>query len=150
MTIIKLTTEINAPIQLVFDLNRNIDIHTKSTAKSNETAIAGTTSGLINKGETVTWRGKHFGVYLKHKSNIPEMEIPHYFIDEMVEGKFKKFKHTHTFTEKNGKTIMVDKIEYETPFGIFGKFFDLLLSKNHLTKFILERNSFIKETAEKQ
>ena len=150
MTIIKLTTEINAPIQLVFDLNRNIDIHTKSTAKSNETAIAGTTSGLINKGETVTWRGKHFGVYLEHKSNIPEMEIPHYFIDEMVEGKFKKFKHTHTFTEKNGKTIMVDKIEYETPFGIFGKFFDLLLLKNHLTKFILERNSFIKEIAEKQ
>ena len=50
MTTIKLTTEITAPIQTVFDLNRNIDIHTKSTAKSKETAIAGRTSGLIKKG----------------------------------------------------------------------------------------------------
>ena len=78
MTTIKLTTEINAPIQIVFDLNRNIDIHKQSTSKSNETAIAGVTSGLINKKETVTWRGKHFGFYLTHKSVISEMKIPHY------------------------------------------------------------------------
>ena len=149
MTTIKSQTEINAPIQTVFDLNRNIDMHKLSTSKSKETAIAGVTSGLINQGETVTWRGKHFGIYLTHKSLISQMEFPHSFIDEMVEGKFKSFKHTHTFTEKNGKTIMLDKIEYETPFGIFGKFFDLLLLKNHLTKFIQERNSFIKEIAEK-
>ena len=149
MTTIKLTTEITAPIQTVFDLNRNIDIHTKSTAKSKETAIAGRTSGLIKKGETVTWRGKHFGIYLTHKSLIPEMEFPNYFIDEMMEGRFKKFKHTHTFSEKNGKTIMIDKIEYETPFGLAGKLFDFMILKKYLTHFITERNNFIKEIAEK-
>jgi len=148
MTTIHLSTGINAPINHVFDLARNIDIHTQSTAKSNETAIAGRTSGLINKGETVTWRGKHFGIYLTHKSLIPEMDFPNYFIDEMIEGRFKKFKHTHTFSEKNGKTVMNDKIEYENPFGIFGEIFDHLLLKNHLTKFIQERNNFIKKTAE--
>ena len=84
MTTIHLRTEINAPIQIVFDLNRNIDIHKLSTSRSDETAIAGTTSGLINQGETVTWRGKHFGIYLTHKSLIPEMEFPNYFIDEMI------------------------------------------------------------------
>ena len=150
MTTIKLTTEINAPIQLVFDLNRNIDIHKLSTSKSNETAIAGVTSGLINQGETVTWRGKHFGIYLTHKSLIPEMEFPNYFIDEMMEGRFKKFKHTHTFSEENGKTVVMDKIEYETPFGIFGKIFDQIVLKSHLTKFIQERNAFIKKNAENQ
>lgn len=149
MTTIELTTEINAPIQLVFDLNRNIDIHQQSTSKSKETAIAGTTSGLINKGETVTWRGKHFGIYLTHKSLIPEMEFPNYFVDEMIEGRFKKFKHTHTFAEKNGKTIMTDKIEYETPFGLAGKLFDFLILKKHLIHFIKERNNFIKEIAER-
>lgn len=150
MTTIKLTTEINASIQLVFDINRNIDIHKLSTSKSNETAIAGVTSGLINKGETVTWRGKHFGIYLTHKSLIPEMEFPNYFIDEMVEGRFRKFKHLHTFSEKNGKTIMMDKIEYETPFWIFGKIFDKIVLKSYLTNFIKERNTFIKKTVENQ
>ena len=150
MTTIHLRTEINAPIQTVFDLNRNIDIHKLSTSRSNETAIAGTTSGLINQGETVTWRGKHFGIYLTHKSLIPEMEFPNYFIDEMIEGRFKKFKHRHDFIEEGNKTIMIDTIEYLTPFGIFGKLFDKAVLKNHLFNFIKERNDFIKKIAEQR
>jgi ligand-binding SRPBCC domain-containing protein len=149
MTTIQLTTKINAPIELIFDLSRNIDVHQQSTAKSHETAIDGITSGLINLNETVTWRGKHFGVYLTHKSLISAMEIPTYFVDEMLEGKFKSFKHQHTFIQKNGFVIMEDKIQYETPYGIFGKLFDLLVLKNHLSTFIAERNSFIKTLAEK-
>ncbi|WP_432671903.1 SRPBCC family protein [Flavobacterium sp. SM2513] len=149
MTTIKLQTEINAPIKTVFDLNRNIDIHKQSTSKSKETAIDGVVSGLISKGETVTWRGKHFGIYLTHKSTIPEMEIPIYFVDEMLEGRFKRFKHTHTFQQKNGGTIMSDTIEYETPFGLAGKIFNTIILKKHLTNFITERNNFIKQIAEK-
>lgn len=149
MTTIHLITKINAPIQYVFDLNRNIDIHKLSTAKSKETAIAGITSGLINLNETVTWQGKHFGIYQTHKSQITAMEFPSYFVDEMLEGRFTRFKHEHTFVEKNGKTVMIDSIEYQTPFGIFGKLFDKLFLKNYLTKFIKERNEFIKNLAEK-
>ncbi|MFV8355273.1 SRPBCC family protein [Flavobacterium sp. XS1P32] len=148
MTTIQLSTAINAPIEIIFDLSRNIDVHQQSTAKSNETAIDGITSGLINVNETVTWRGKHFGVYLTHKSIISAMVIPTYFVDEMLEGKFKSFKHQHIFIQKNGFVIMEDKIQYETPYGIFGKLFDHFLLKKHLTTFILERNLFIKALAE--
>lgn len=150
MTTIKLITKINAPINVVFDLNRNIDIHKLSTSKSNETAIEGTTSGLINLNEKVTWRGKHFGVYLTHTSLISAMEIPNYFVDEMIEGRFKSFKHEHTFVEKDGKTVMIDTIVYQTPFGIFGKLFDRLILKKHLINFISERNQYIKNLAENQ
>lgn len=149
MTTIHLITKINAPIQYVFDLNRNIDIHKLSTAKSKETAISGITSGLINLNETVTWQGKHFGIYQTHKSKITAMEFPSYFVDEMIEGRFTNFKHEHTFVEKNGKTVMIDSIEYQTPFGMFGMLFDKLFLKNYLTKFIQERNEFIKNLAEK-
>jgi ligand-binding SRPBCC domain-containing protein len=107
------------------------------------------TFGLISKGETVTWRGKHFGFYLTHISIIPEMKSPNYFIDEMTEGRFKSFKHHHTFSEKGGITVVEDTVNYETPFGIFGKVFDKFILKNYLTTFIKERNEFIKETAEK-
>ncbi|HPW98965.1 MAG TPA: SRPBCC family protein [Flavobacterium sp.] len=148
MTKIHLITKINAPINQVFDLARNIDVHQQSTASSYEKSIDGITSGLINLNETVTWRGKHFGIYLKHKSLISEMEFPTYFVDEMLEGHFKSFRHEHNFVEKNEKTVMIDTIEYQTPFGMLGRIFDQLVLKNHLTQFITERNKFIKKLAE--
>ena len=148
MTTINLTTKIIASKKTVFDASRNIDVHQQSASKSNESAIAGITSGLINLNETVTWRGKHFGFYLTHKSRITAMNLYDYFVDEMEEGKFKTFKHEHFFEEKNGVTIMTDKLQYETPFDIFGKLFDTLFLKNHLIHFLLERNKILKEVSE--
>lgn len=148
MTTINLITKIKASKQIVFDASRNIDIHQQSASKSNEKAIAGTTSGLINLNETVTWRGKHFGFYLTHQSRITTMNLHDDFVDEMERGKFKTFKHEHFFAEENGITIMKDKLQYETPFGIFGELFDILFLEKHLTQFLLERNKILKEVSE--
>ena len=150
MTSIRLITKINAPIETVFDLARDIDFHQQSTAQSHEKAIAGRISGLIELGETVTFRGKHFGFYLKHQSKITEMEIPNYFADAMIKGHFKYFKHEHTFVTQNGHTVMIDFLQYKTLFGIFGQFFIQLLLKKHLTNFLLKRNKLLKQLAEKQ
>ena len=149
MATINLTTKIKAPKQIVFNASRNIDIHQQSASPSKEKAITGVTSGLINLNETVTWRGRHFGFYLTHKSRITAMNLYDYFVDEMEKGKFKSFKHEHFFEEENGITIMKDQLQYETPFGILGKLFDVLLLKKHLTNFLLERNKVLKEVSEK-
>ena len=148
MTTITLKTKIKAPKQIVFDASRNIDVHQQSASKSNEKAITGVTSGLINLNETVTWRGKHFGFYLTHKSRITAMSFYNYFVDQMEEGKFKSFRHEHFFEETNGITSMTDKLQYETPFGIFGKLFDVLFLKKHMITFLLERNKVLKEVSE--
>ncbi|WP_428231416.1 SRPBCC family protein [Flavobacterium sp.] len=142
-----MTTKIKAPKQIVFDASRNIDIHQQSASKTSEVAIAGITSGLINLNETVTWRGQHFGFYLTHKSRITAMNFYDYFVDEMEEGKFKSYRHEHFFKEENRITIMEDKMQYETPFGILGKMFDILFLKKHLIKFLLERNKVLKEVS---
>jgi ligand-binding SRPBCC domain-containing protein len=148
MTQIKTSTIINAPIEIVFNNCRNIDVHQNSASKTNEKAIAGRTSGLINKGETVTWIGKHFGIYIQHESIISEMNFSNYFVDEQLKGHFKRFKHQHFFTQKENQTIMTDILDYETPFGFIGKLFDKLLLENHLTKFIIYRNAILKELSE--
>lgn len=150
MTTIELTTIVKAPIQIVFDLSRNIDVHQQSAGNSNEKAIEGVTSGLINYNETVTWKGKHFGIYLTHKSRMTAMDFHTYFVDEMEEGKFRFFKHEHFFEEHDGITTMRDKLCYGTPFGIFGRLFDFLFLKKHLTDFILERNTLLRALSEKQ
>ncbi len=150
MTKIKLKTKIYAPIETVFNNCRKIDLHTKSASKSHEKAIEGRTSGLIENGETVTWIGKHFGFYIKHKSIISEMEFPHYFVDEQLNGKFKSFKHKHTFKQENNSVIMIDELEYEVPFEFFGKLFNKLLLKKHLVDFLIKRNDFLKLISENQ
>ena len=40
------------------------------------------------------------------------------YVDEMVKGPFKKWKHIHLFSEigKN-QTVVTDKIEFELPFS---------------------------------
>ena len=150
MTTIHLITKIKAPIETVFNNSRNITIHIETARKTNEKAIAGVTSRLININETVTWRGKHFGIFLQHQSKITEMQFPNHFTDEMLKGCFKTFKHEHIFIHENGTTIMEDKLMYETPFGIFGKLFDKIVLEKHLTDFLLERNQILKMLSENQ
>ncbi|KUJ55262.1 SRPBCC family protein [Chryseobacterium aquaticum] len=148
MSTIHLTTTINADIHKVFDLARDIDLHQKSTFKTNEKAISGRISGLIEKGETVTWGAKHLGFYQTHTSKIIEMQKPHQFTDIMLEGTFKLFKHQHIFKTNANTTVMIDILEFESPFGIIGKLFNHFFLKNYMTSFLLERNKLIKKTAE--
>ncbi|RZJ64445.1 MAG: cell division protein [Flavobacterium sp.] len=143
-----LTTKINAPLQTVFDLARNIDAHLESTSQTNEKAIAGRISGLIELGETVTWEAKHFGFTLRHQSEITSMEVPTYFVDEMISGRFETFRHEHFLNEENGVTVMIDVIEYRTPFGFVGKCFDALILRNYLRRLIERRNAVLKKLAQ--
>lgn len=148
MSRIYLETYINADIQTVFDLARNIDLHQKSTSKTNEKAIAGRISGLIEENEAVTWRAKHLGVYQTLTTKIISMEKPYQFTDEMQKGAFKSLHHQHTFKKVEGKTLMIDIFDFESPLGIIGKAFNRTFLKNYMKKFLLERNKLIKATAE--
>lgn len=150
MTTIRLTTEIHAPAALVFDLSRDIGLHSQSASQTRETAIAGRTSGLIEKGETVTWRGRHFGLWQTHKSLITELQYPDFFVDEMVEGRFKSFRHEHHVRERDGMMVMEDILSYETPYGWMGHLFDRFVLKRHMTDFLRTRNAFLKSAAEQQ
>jgi ligand-binding SRPBCC domain-containing protein len=148
MPTILLTTTINAPADICFDLSRSIDLHKISTAHTNEEAIAGTTSGLINLGESVTWRAKHFGVYQTLTSKITAMQRPTYFVDEMVQGAFKSFWHEHRFQEADGITTMTDTFTYTSPLGPLGKLADVLFLEKYMTQLLAKRNAVVKEFAE--
>ncbi|RZJ70062.1 SRPBCC family protein [Flavobacterium sp.] len=149
MTILKFKTTIDASVQTVFDLSRSVDLHLESTSQTDEKVVGGKMSGLMELGETVTWRAKHFGFYLTHESKITQM-TDGFFVDEMISGHFKSFRHEHFFTvDASGLTEMTDLIRYGTPFGIFGWIFDGLLLEAHLRKLIENRNLCIKRAAEK-
>ena len=145
---IELITEINSTIKVCFDLSRSIDLHKISTAKTNEEAIAGRTTGLINLNETVTWQATHFGLRQKLTSKITALERPKYFTDEQTKGIFKSIIHEHKFEQIGNKVIMTDIFEFQSPLGILGKIINKLVLTNYLKKLLVDRNQIIKEFAE--
>jgi len=149
MTTLTIITDISAGIEKCFDLARSIDVLLNSMSKSKERAIAGRLIGLCEAGDTITWEALHFGMKQKLTSEITKMNRPVFFEDSMMKGAFKSMRHEHHFREMNGKTIMTDVFIYETPFGIFGKFFNLLILKNYMKNLIEQRNQTIKTLAEK-
>ncbi len=47
---IKIESLINAPRKIIFDLTRSIDFHKESTKQTEEQAVAGKISGLLELG----------------------------------------------------------------------------------------------------
>ena len=147
---IELVTSIRSTPRICFDLSRSIDLHKISTARTNEKAIAGTTSGLINLNETVTWEATHFGITQKLTSKITAFNRPYHFRDEQVKGAFSSFFHDHFFEQKGEMVIMKDVFEFQSPFGSAGNIFNKLILTKYLTKFLIDRNQVIKAYAESE
>ena len=148
MPSIKITTDIGAPIQRVFDLARSIDLHVDSTVDTYERAIAGVTSGLISLNQEVTWRAKHFGLWLELTSRITEFEPPIHFRDSMVKGIFRRFDHDHNFTVESGGARMQDTFDFDSPLWFLGRIANALFVTRHLRRLLETRNRAIKEAAE--
>ena len=150
MPIIKIEFLVNAPIERVFDLARCIDLHEATMMKQGEKAVGGTTKGLINLGEIVTWEATHFGVKQKLTSKITEFERPEHFRDSMVKGAFKRFDHDHFFEQNGAQTRMKDVFDYDSPLGFLGNVADVLFLESYIRKILTERNRLIKQIAESE
>lgn len=150
MPLIHLTTVIHAPLNIVFDLSRSITLHKRSMEHSKEEAIKGRTSGLIEYDETVTWRAKHLNKVRQLTIKITAMQKDHYFCDEMVEGDFTFMKHEHFFREISNGTVVIDIMEFGTPYGRIGRWFEKLYLKKYMTRLLAHRNNVIKEYAESE
>jgi len=147
---IHLTTFINAPADRVFDLSRSIDLHKKSMAHTGEQAVAGTTAGLIELNETVTWKAKHIFKIRVLRTRVTNMSKPSCFTDEMAQGDFKSMKHEHHFKQVQNGTVLIDLFSYEVPYGGVGKIVNQLFLNRYIRKLLEHRNQVIKDYAESE
>lgn len=149
MVVIEVRTNIDAPVERVFDLARSIDFHSRSLAHTDEKAVAGRTSGLIELGETVTWRARHFGVRQHLTARITAFDRPNFFQDTMVRGAFAWMQHDHEFVPApGGGTVMRDELRFAAPLGILGRIAEELVLRRYMTRFLQVRNAELKRIAE--
>jgi ligand-binding SRPBCC domain-containing protein len=141
-------TRIRAGLEKCFDAARDLDLHVTSLAHTNERAIAGRTSGLIELGEEVTWRARHFGVYQHFTSKITAFQRPYYFQDSMQRGAFASFVHDHYFTSHSDGTSMKDVLVFAAPLGILGRLAEKAVLRSYLERLLKARAEVIKEAVE--
>lgn len=148
MPLILLQTFIKAPVEVVFDLSRSVALHKASMRHHKEEIIDGIRSGLMNKGDTVTWKARHLFIDRKLKVKLTQLQSPTFFADEMMEGAFKTIRHEHSFESVTNGTLMIDKFSFQSPFGIIGKAVNVLFLTAYMTRLLRERNAEIKRIAE--
>jgi len=148
VAVIRTQTVICAPIERVFDLARNVELHLLSSAATEECAAAGKTSGLLGMNDSITWEGKHLGVRQQLTGAIVEYERPRFFRDRMTRGAFRDLTHGHRFDPVQGGTVMTDVLEFRSPIPPFGGMIDHWIVGPRLERLLAERNRMLKEIAE--
>lgn len=149
MVTVRVVTSIHAPVELCFDAARDIDLHVRSLAHTGERAVAGKTTGLIELGESVTWRGRHFGVMQELTSEISAFDRPRHFQDRMVKGAFASFVHDHDFEATADGTRMTDTVSFSAPLGPLGKLAGVLFLRHHVRNLLVQRGVTVKVAVEK-
>ncbi|MFD1514642.1 SRPBCC family protein [Halomarina rubra] len=153
MPTIALRTVVDAPPDRVFDLARSVEMHTESMAASDERAVAGVTEGLLDAGDRVTWRARHFGVPFELTVELTAFDRPRHFRDEQVAGPFEAMCHDHYFEaiESDGetpRTRMRDEFCFRSPLGPLGTLADRAVLERYVTRLLTERNVLLKRVAE--
>jgi ligand-binding SRPBCC domain-containing protein len=149
VTLLRATTVVHAPVELVFDLARDVDEHTAALAHTAERVVPpGRTSGRLEQGDLVCFRARHFGLPMSLCARVVELSRPERFVDEQVRGAFRSLRHTHTFAATGGGTLVTDVVEWTSPLGPLGTVADSLVLRRHLLGILTARNAHLKRRAE--
>lgn len=148
MPVIRIAIDIDAAPATCFDLARSVDAHVESASATGERAVSGVTHGLLNLGDEVTWRARHFGVTQELTSRIVAFNRPYHFRDEMIRGVFRRLVHDHFFEAADRGTHMVDVFDFTAPMGFLGTVAERLFLTAYMGRFLERRARILKELAE--
>ena len=86
---------------------------------------------ILERGTQIRMSIQPFGVGPRQRwiSRIVEREADDaledddgsaHFVDDMTDGPFRTWNHTHAFYADGDETILVDTVDYRLPFGVIG------------------------------
>ena len=83
------------------------------------------TSGEIEMrvGAIIDYKLRIHGLPVRWRTEITGWEPPFSFCDEQRRGPYRRWSHTHTFTEKEGGTLCQDRVFYVVPGGALVNYF---------------------------
>lgn len=148
MPTITLERTVDAPVERVFDLARSVDCHVETMARHDEAAVDGVTAGLLDAGDRVTWRARHFGVHLTMTVEMTALERSGHFRDEQVAGPFADLVHDHRFESTGAGTRLRDTFRFQSPAGPLGQVVDAAVLRRYLRRMLERRTERLAALAE--
>jgi ligand-binding SRPBCC domain-containing protein len=120
------------------------------------------TSGVIGERELVRWSVRLCGVVPVSHTSLITSVVPDdgnggaTFVDEMVSGFFREYRHAHAFrpsrtggpggttANTSNSTTMDDDVSWTSPFGPIGVLADRLFVRRVLLRLLQDRNEEIR------
>lgn len=68
-------------------------------------------------GSLIDYRLRLHGIPIRWRTEISEWEPPLRFVDRQLIGPYRLWEHLHTFEEKDGGTLVRDRVHYAVPGG---------------------------------
>ena len=93
-------------------------------------------------GVEIDYRLRLKGVPLSWRSRITAWEPPFRFVDEQVKGPYRRWVHEHTFTPRDGGTLVRDLVEYDM---LGGWLVDRLMVRRDLSRIFAYRQQRLAE-----
>ena len=141
------TAFIAAPLARCFALSTDVELMQRTLDMR---LVGGVTSGHIELGSRVVWRGWKFGLPQMHETLISVYDRPRYFQDRQERGRFERFQHDHHFTEMDSHTLLQDKIRFTLPFGWLGDLVAKYILVPYVAGVLHRRFQMLKRVAESE
>lgn len=114
---------VNSNIDKVWEFYTNINHLKIITPEKMKIKILKTHSEVLEEGAEA-WLQAKLMVDSKWHSKITHL-TPYEYVDEMISGRFKTWKHLHKFNKINdGSTEIIDQIDFQLHYGFLGNLFE--------------------------
>jgi ligand-binding SRPBCC domain-containing protein len=98
-------------------------------------------------GQIIRYRIRlSFAVTVEWVTEITHVQEPHFFVDEQRSGPYSFWHHQHHFREVSNGLEITDEVNYSIPFGVLGRFANLVFVErqvnaifDHRAKILVER-----------
>lgn len=134
---------VGAPIDRVWEFYTDAGHLEVITPPKLKLKIDKSTTGRRLEQGTEVWISGSLVARVRWHSKITRMEL-YLYVDEMLEGMFATWKHTHSFRQAEGGTEVIDEIVFELPFGVIGKAFEGYASRRLQKIFAYRKEATIK------
>jgi hypothetical protein len=99
----------------------------------------------IRAGSLIRYTLRLHGIPVRWKTEIAAWNPPHSFVDLQISGPYNLWRHTHTFSEERGGTVIEDEVEYALPLGILGQIAHSILVRRDLKTIFDYRSDKMRE-----
>lgn len=123
-----MSSTIDCDLQALYDFH--LDVGNLKVITPHGTSVTLLDKGFVPfEGGIMRLRTVKFLIPTMWEVRIEKMSPPHLLVDVAVKSPFRRWKHSHIFTQNGALCELRDEVEYDIPFGFIGAAFKPLIHR---------------------